>query len=1101
MKGCLFSLLVGLALFVLTAGNIWAQATAQIAGTVKDQTGAVLPGVEVTATQADTGISRMSVTNETGSYVLVNLPVGIYRLSAELPGFKTYAQTGIILDVNASPVINPILEVGQVAEQVEVQANAAQVDTRTSGIGQVMENTRILDLPLNGRAMIDLVSLSGSANPAPILNGTGGRDPFSKGNVSVAGGLNTGLNYTLDGAYHNNPYSASYMSMPFPDALQEFKVETGATAPQNGVKSAGSVSLVTKSGTNEIHGNAFEFVRNGIFNARNEFATRRDTIKRNQFGGTFGGPIVKNKLFFFAGYQGTTFRQDPSELIGFVPTAAELAGDFTSYASPACNSGRQVTLKAPFINNRIDPKLFSPAAVLLSSKLPSSTDPCGKSNYGMPAPENDHTVIARIDYQRSANHSIFGRFLLDTVYISAPFDVTHNLMSVAANATGNNGRDQGYTLGDTYLIGSNVVNTFRLTGNRIYGAKFSPNFPVAAAGPTDLGIKAFAYEPHTPSYSVTGGFATGYNGAGATSIAVFAANDDVSIIHGNHQLGFGAQVADSQVNSYSDQLQKMAFTFNGQTTGLGMADFLLGDASALTMGTASDQNKGQHYFGVYGTDSWKVKQRLTFNYGIRWEPYFPLFDIDGSAINFNMNNFIQGVKTARFTNAPPGISLNGDPGFPGLSGMRTQWKNLSPRVGVAWDVRGDGRTSLRASAGTFYDFPTALFYQGLTTGAPFTPRVNRTNVNFDSPWAGYPGGDPFPLAHGRGTPVNAPWQLSSPINDLDYNTPNMRVTQLNVSLQQQVGDWLLSANYLGNMSRHLWSLQQLNPAVYIPGNCSAGQLGLTVAGPCSTTANQEARRLLTLNYPQNGPLLGYISHVDSGGTANYNGMILSVQRRAARGVTVTANYTYSHCISDEWDASTNSGVSGTGWVDPNNRHFSRGNCFAASTDRRQILNFSAVAQTPRFSNNTLRAVGSGWSLSPIFRVLSGDQMSISTNQDRALNSIVGQRVSQVLGNPYGAKTTSSYLNPNAFALPAMGTLGNVGVASVAGPGYWQLDVALSRTFQVREGQRVEFRAESFNLPNTMRMMDPDTTLNSSTFGQVLAAMDPRIMQFALKYFF
>src|SRR4029453_17561648 len=254
--------------------------------------------------------------------------------------------------------------------------------------GTVMENTSILELPLNGRNMIDLVSLSGATAPAPILNGIAGRDPFSKGNVSVAGGLNTGLNYTLDGAFHNNPHDNGYMSTPFPDALQEFKVETSATGAQNGMKSAGSVSLVTKSGTNEFHGNLFEFVRNGIFNARNAFATRRDTMKRNQFGATAGGPIARNKVFFFVGYQGTTVRQDPADLIKFVPTAAMLAGDFTTFASPACNAGRQITLRAPFVNNRIDPALFSKPAVAIASKLPSTSDPCGRITYGNPNSEN-----------------------------------------------------------------------------------------------------------------------------------------------------------------------------------------------------------------------------------------------------------------------------------------------------------------------------------------------------------------------------------------------------------------------------------------------------------------------------------------------------------------------------------------------------------------------------------------------------------------------------------------------------------------------------------------------------------------------------------------
>src|SRR5438046_2093354 len=273
-------------------------------------------------------------------------------------GFRTYAQTGIVLEVNSSPVINVALQVGQVSEQVEVQANAALVETRTVGIGSVVENARILDLPLNGRQVVDLIPLSGAATPAPLVDG-GSRDPFARGSFSVAGGMNTGLNYTLDGANHDNQFDNGYLSLPFPDALQEFKLQTAGTGAQTGVKSAGSVSLVTKSGTNEFHGNFFEFVRNAMFNARNAFATKRDTIKRNQFGGTIGGPIMQDKLFFFTGYQGTTLRQDPAVLTAFVPTPAMLQGDFTSFASAACNVGRAITLRGPFVNNRIDPSLLS----------------------------------------------------------------------------------------------------------------------------------------------------------------------------------------------------------------------------------------------------------------------------------------------------------------------------------------------------------------------------------------------------------------------------------------------------------------------------------------------------------------------------------------------------------------------------------------------------------------------------------------------------------------------------------------------------------------------------------------------------------------------
>ena len=267
MRGLCKHLLFAALIFTWLSAEASAQVTAEISGTVKDQSGAVLPGVEVTVTQTATSTSRSAVTNETGSYLLSNLPIGPYRLEAALPGFRTFVQTGIVLQVGSSPAVNPVLEVGQVTEQVEVQANAALVETRQAGVGSVVENARILELPLNGRALIELVALSGAATPAPTLDGTGGRDPFSKGNISVAGGMNAGLNYALDGAYHNNPFDAGYMSMPFPDAMQEFKVETGASGAQNGMKSSGSVSMVTKSGTNQFHGDLFEFVRNGKFNA------------------------------------------------------------------------------------------------------------------------------------------------------------------------------------------------------------------------------------------------------------------------------------------------------------------------------------------------------------------------------------------------------------------------------------------------------------------------------------------------------------------------------------------------------------------------------------------------------------------------------------------------------------------------------------------------------------------------------------------------------------------------------------------------------------------------------------------------------------------
>jgi len=443
MKRMTFSTMVLMFVLTLDCSELWAQATAQISGRVQDTTGAVLPGVEVTATQTGTGIARTAVTNETGSYVLPNLPIGPYRLQAALPGFRTYVQSGIALEVNSSPVLNIVLEVGQVTETIEVQANAALVETRNSGIGEVVENARILDLPLNGRNVVELVALAGAAAPAVTLTGQS-RDPFAQGNVSVAGGLNSGLNYTLDGADHNNPFQGSYLSMPFPDAMQEFKVETSAMGAKQGTKSSGSISLVTKSGTNEFHGGLFEFVRNGIFNARNAFASTRDTLKRNQFGGTMGGPVVKNKLFFFGGYQGTRTRQDPPQTYAYVPTDAMLAGDFRAFAAPDCNSGKPITLAAPFFDNQVDPALFSPPAVKFASFLPKTSDPCGKVNYSNPFHDDWGNYIGRVDYQLTNNHSLFGRWLRETRKQPVGYDLSKNLL---AAGNGVDGSRQALTIG------------------------------------------------------------------------------------------------------------------------------------------------------------------------------------------------------------------------------------------------------------------------------------------------------------------------------------------------------------------------------------------------------------------------------------------------------------------------------------------------------------------------------------------------------------------------------------------------------------------------------------------------------------------------------
>jgi len=1093
---------------VLSAGIAWAQATAQISGAVVDQSGAVLPGVAITATQTDTGIARSAVTNESGFFVLPNLAVGPYRVEAVLSGFRTFVQTGVTLQVNASVVVNPVLQLGEVSEQVAVQANAALVETRNAGVGQVIDNQRILELPLNGRQVSDLIVLAGAAvqtATSRVQNGS------TESYTQVGGALGYAVAYTLDGAGHINFVTGSNMPLPFPNALQEFKVETSSVNAQSG--SASAVGAVTKSGTNAFHGDAFEFLRNDLFNARNFFAAAKSSLKRNQFGGTVGGPILQSKLFFFAGLQGTTVRQDAADSQAFVPTAAVLAGDWTAIASPTCNAGRQVTLRAPFADNRINPALYSPAAANIAARLPKTTNPCGLVTFGNRTKSDTYQTVGRIDYQLTAQQSLFGRYVSTSINIPNAFNTFTPDNILNSNANGADNLNQSLAIGHTLVLGSNMVQSFRFAYNRAFAHRIGPEY----FSYCDMGVKidcTYA-KTRTGVMTVTGGFAIG---SGSTvddnlyETNSYTFSDDVSTLRGNHQLSLGGSFMYALHDDFSHFVSGGTMLFNGQTTGLGMADFLMGNLSQLTQGGPYRNYVDQKQFAFYGSDAWTMSPKLTFTYGVRWEPYLPQRMVDGRVYSFDYDRFKAGTKSTVYPNAPAGFYYPGDPGFPGKSGMFNKWTNFAPRLGFAWDVTGDGRTSVRSSFAYSYNYVSAQWHEDPIASPPWANITTITGVRFDDPWANFPGGNPFPVIQG----ANARFTSFAGYQTVPYDVQTPTTTSWTLSLQRQIGaKWMASASYLGNAARHVWAQKALNPAVYIPGNCEAGQYGLTVAGPCSTTTNTNQRRKLFLENPVEGRLIGLLGEIDDGATANYNAMLLSVQGRVA-SINASANYTWSHCVGDYADLNSIGPDNAETYTEPTNRGLDRGNC---NSDRRHIFNFTAVAQTPQFDNPTLRTIGTGWTLSGIYRRNSGPWYTIINGSDRALTGIDMQRANQILEDPYldkSGRPLSQYLNPAAFQVVPVGTRGNLGRATVEGPWTWSFDMALSRTFPLGP-HRLEVRAEAYNVTNSFRPGLPTqpgafatTGSNSSvlalnvtqnTFGQIRSALDPRIMQFAVKYIF
>src|SRR5579871_3747666 len=376
------AIVLGLAFASVAA---WAQ-TSQINGTIRDSSGAAIPGAAVKATQTATGVVRNATSGADGGYVLANLPIGPYLVEITKDGFTKYVQTGIVLQVDTNPTVDVALQLGAVSEQVTVEAGAAQVETRTTAIGSVVNNQQVAEMPLNGRDAHELMFLAGMAS-FPGAGSYNSIRNYPTVVVSVAGGNADGITFLLDGTMWQDPHNNLSMPLPFPDALQEFKVETSAMPAQYGFHATATVNIVTKSGTNQFHGDAFEFLRNGDLNARDFFSTTRDTLKRNQFGGVIGGPIRKDKLFFFGGFQRTSLRSDGTQSTAFIPTPASLTGDFTALASPTCNNGVQKNLSSAlgFANNKISPALLDPVAVNIANTLPVSNDPCGRAAYQLVA--------------------------------------------------------------------------------------------------------------------------------------------------------------------------------------------------------------------------------------------------------------------------------------------------------------------------------------------------------------------------------------------------------------------------------------------------------------------------------------------------------------------------------------------------------------------------------------------------------------------------------------------------------------------------------------------------------------------------------------------
>jgi len=1091
---------------------VWAQSTAQIHGTIQDSTGAAVPGAEVKATQTATGVSRSTTTAADGGYVLTNLPLGPYRLEVAKEGFTKAVESGIELQVNADPAVDVALKIGAVTEQVNVEANAALVETRNSGVGSVIESQRIVELPLNGRNVTDLITLAGGS----VVTGvTRSALFFNLSYISVGGGATFGTDYSLDGASHNNFMTGTYMPLAFPDAVQEFKVESSGQSAQRGA--ATSVSAVTKSGTNNLHGDLFYFIRNdGFGSAREYFAVKNSTYKRNQFGGTVGGAIMKNKLFYFGGYQGTIRRENPNSAAGVIPTAAMIGGDFTAFARPPCQPAQR-TLASPFSGNKILQSQMAAPAIFEATQLLNSAakdglipDACGSITYNIPNDEDQRQYVGKIDYQLTDKQSVFFRILDTQELVPNAF----SLDPILLNWT-NTGLDQlagSYALGDTYLISPNMVNSARIAVNRT-AHRYIPNLAFSHCtarvnmwcdeNPQTIGAMSISGLTTMGSTSAKGEHWTG------TSYAV---NDDLNWVHGAHQFGFGGGAWQGRLAEFTHFASTGQTNFNGaglqSTGGLGAADFFTGRLNTFFQGLPNTNSSRQNSVNLYVTDTWKISSRLTFNFGIRWEPFLPQHAANISV--FDMNRFLTGVRSTVFVRAPLGFYFPGDPGFPDSSATYRQWAHFDPRGGIAWDPKGDGKMSIRAAYAFGYAYVPGIQREDQAGSNPWG---GRTTLNeggapgsFVNPWQST-SGNPFPYLVNANVPFTPRGQfITSPY---DLQTPN--TYSWNVAIQRQIGaSWLGSVSYIGSRVMHLYNNVAINYAQLVNGPIVASGCAPTATN-CNSAANIDARRVLSLLNFNEGLLVGNMDRWDASGNQNYHALMFTAEKRLSHGVNMKANWTWSHCIG--YFSGYNSKTDQTVTV-PGNPLFDRGNC---DSDRRHVVNITAVAMTPRFSNSLVRAVGSGWQLAGIYKFTSGTPISIQDGSDRELSGINHQRPNLVdPANVYTGQSgpNAKYLNLSAFALQPLGTVGNLGWNSIVGPTYWDIDMALSREFRLTERQSLQLRADAFNLTNSFVANVASTATptsaavpnfeslgSSSQFGLLNAAQPTRKMQFALKYTF
>jgi hypothetical protein len=1144
MAGCL-----------LIAPSLWASVEGNVSGTIFDPAGKVVPGATVTAINTATNMERSMTTGSNGAYSFQELPVGTYEIRVNAKSYKVYRTLDVVLNANSALLLDITLTIGGRTDTVTVDESPTHVDIADTQTGEVISDKKMTSVPLNGRSFTDLLSLQPGVAPATsitshsinaagasLLNPSGDLSP---GTLSINGQREYANGFEVNDADTVERFTMGAAVIPNLDSIAEFRILTGNFDAEYGNYSGGRISVVTKSGSNAFHGSAFEFLRNTLLDADSFITGERGVYQQNQYGGTIGGPVLRNKLFFFGDYQGTGVKEGVDSGLISIPSAAEQTGNFSDEADMLSGSTVSGNYWAQLLASKLGYPVsdgeayYSPGCTSATCVFPNATIP--KATWSGPAKNliqyipspnqgdnefsttsqaltlHDKKAAVRID-ENSRVGTLSAFYFADDWSMDNPYPIQQGGANVPGFDSSNLGLTQMFTLGDVKTFGTRAANDLRLSYvrdvNTLGTPKGNAGISLASQGfvtpggapsilpqrPSIVGIENVIFNSFTIGSTVTG-----LNQVD-NSIEV---RDGFSRAIGAHTLKVGGEAIYSQVNVAADVQSNGTFLFTGQETGIDFADFLLGIPSQYTQGDARPTSNRNKYGAMFIQDSWRVRSRLEFNYGLRWDVIMPWYE------RFNqIQTLVLGEQSVVYPGAPEGIVFPGDPGVP-RSLATARWNNFSPRFGLAWapatrggligKLLGQDQTSIRLGFGRFFSAVEGVEIGVMAGDPPYgSTYTSPTPPLFADPFVnaadGTNNGQRFPLqlpqlgaspSHPNST---VDWAQFEPISGMPaYDPRNLSpyTEQYNLSIERQFDrNTLLTLGYVGSQAHRLLVMLPANPG--IASRC----LAIAGCGPFDEDL-----------YQTRGPFSTDFSDVtwmSTIGNSNYNAFEVNL-RHQSRTLELMAGYTYSKSLDNASSISEQ--------LNPFDHRWSYAlSAFDLKHNFVTSFDYALPAGQVFRSSNVLT---NGWSISGITHISGGFPVTMHNDSDRSLTGLQRNGVNNTWGldtpdvlpgslKLNGKPHNGPYFDTSQFGFQPLGEVGSAKPRFFYGPGMINADLSVQKRIELAENKTLDFRMDAFNVFNHPQYFGPDTVdgdISSGTFGQIVKAQNPRLMQAALKFRF